>query len=627
MEHRNGNKYTILVVGLVTVFLLLVLQLVNLQLIDNTYKINAENNALRYQTRYPVRGLILDRHGKVLVGNTNSYDIIVTPYDVKPFDTLALCQIFSLDPDEVKETFRYYRRYRTRIGYQSRVFLKNVSYSQYSLFIEKKYKFPGFSASPRSIRSYGYNAGGNLLGYVTEADPVFLKKHPEYSPGDYIGKTGLEEVCEATLKGEKGYDIYLRDANNRIQDHYENGEYDKPAIPGENVVSTIDAELQHYGEYLMKNKVGSIVAIEPSTGEILAMVSSPGIDVSLLSDIGANYKTISSDPFKPMYNRAVMSPQPPGSVFKLVNALIGLQEGVITESKEYGCRNGYHAGNLTVGCHTHPSPVDLRESIMMSCNAYYCNVLREILDNPKYENIEHSFTKWREYVQSFGFGTKLGSDFPSEKGGFVPSVETYNRFHGKGRWKSLSVISLSIGQGELGCTPLHLANLAATIANRGYYYIPHIIRDTDSLQIDPKYKERHYTMVDTSYFEPVIEGMHMAVNTRPGKGATATIAAVDSLEICGKTGTAQNPHGDDHSVFICFAPKENPKIAVAVYMENAGFGATWAAPTASLLVEQYLNGGVDPKRKWLEDRIADGFLLDKVPAWKTLQEKLENDDR
>jgi penicillin-binding protein 2 len=621
MGEQYGNKHRVLVMGLAAVFLILVFQLINLQLIDESYKINAENNALRYQTRYPVRGLILDRNGKVLVGNTNSYDITVIPYDVKPFDTLALCQIFSLDPTEVKETFRYYRKYRTRIGYQSRVFLKNVSYAQYSLFIEKKHKFPGFSATPRSIRSYGYNAGGNLLGYVTEADPVFLKKHPEYSAGDYIGKTGLEEVCESTLKGEKGYDIYLRDANNRIQAHYENGEYDKPAVPGKNVVSTIDAELQHYGEHLMQNKVGSIVAIEPSSGEILAMVSIPGINVDILADIGANYKSISTDPFKPMYNRAVMSPQPPGSVFKLVNALIGLQEGVISESTEFGCKNGYHVGNLTVGCHSHPSPVDLKESIMMSCNAYYCYLLREILDNSKYNNIEQSFTKWREYVQSFGFGLKLGSDFPSEKGGFVPSVETYNKVHGKGRWKSLSVISLSIGQGELGCTPLHLANLAATLANRGYYYIPHIIKDTDTLRIDDKYKERHYTMVDTTYFKTVVDGMEMAVNTPPGRGATATIAAVDSLSICGKTGTAQNPHGDDHSVFICFAPKENPRIAVAVYMENAGFGATWAAPTASLLVEQYLNGEISPKRKWLEDRITNGFLLDKVPAWKRLQER------
>lgn len=615
MRSDENNKHKSLLIGLVVSFLVLISQLIYLQLINESYKINAENNALRYQTIYPIRGLILDRDGKVLVGNTISYDIMVTPYDVKPFDTLALCSIFSLDPEEVKETFRYFKRYRTRIGYQTKTFLKNIDYLQYSLFIENEEMFPGFSATPRTIRSYSYNVGGNLLGYVTEADPVFLKNHPEYSSGDYIGKTGLEEVCESTLKGEKGYNIFLRDSKNRIHDRYEQGEHDKSAIPGKNVVSTIDAELQNYGETLMKNKVGSIVAIEPSTGEILAMVSSPGIDVSVLADIGSNYHKISTDPFKPMYNRAVMSPQPPGSVFKLVNALIGLQEGVISENSKYGCRLGYHVGNLTVGCHSHKSPIDLKESIMMSCNAYYCNVLREILDNPKYSNIEESFNKWRDYVTSFGFGTQLGSDFPSEKSGFVPTTQTYDRVHGKNRWKSLSVISLSIGQGELGCTPLHLANLAATIANRGYYYIPHIIKDTDSLHIDSKYSRRHYTLIDTTYFAPIVEGMHMAVNSRPGMGATATIAAVDSLDICGKTGTAQNPHGDDHSVFICFAPKDNPKIAVAVYIENAGFGATWAAPTASLLVEQYLNGTIHPKRKWLEERITNGFLLDKVPVW------------
>lgn len=621
MKSSSHYRYTALTIGVVTAFLLLGFQLVNLQLIDKSYKISAQNNALRYETRYPVRGLILDRNGRVLVSNKNSYDIIVTPYDVSEFDTLELCRIFSLNPEEVKETFKYYRRYRTRIGYQSRVFLSHVTYQQYSQFIEKRYKFPGFSASPRTTRSYSYNAGGNLLGYITEVDPVFLKKHPDYASGDYVGRTGIEEVCEESLKGEKGYNIYLRDANNRIQDHYENGKYDKHAVPGKDVVSTIDAQLQNYGEFLMQNKVGSVVAIEPSTGEILAMISSPGINVNLLENIGGNYQKISSDPFKPMFNRAVMSPQPPGSVFKLVNGLIALQEGVISEDTHYGCSNGYHVGSLTVGCHSHPSPVDLKESIMMSCNAYYCNILRGILDNPKYNNIEESFAKWREYVMSFGFGTQLGSDFPSEKSGFVPSSETYNRIHGKGRWKSLSVISLSIGQGELGCTPLHLANLAATIANRGYYYIPHIIKDTDSLRIDDKYKQRHYTLIDTAYFAPIIEGMDMAVNTPPGKGATAIIAAVDSLNICGKTGTAQNPHGDDHSVFICFAPKEDPKIAVAVYMENAGFGATWAAPTASLLVEKYLKGEISPNRVWLQERIANSNLLHKVPAGKHLQKK------
>lgn len=614
----SSDKKTILSIGVVVAFILLIVQLVNLQLINNSYKINAENNALRYETRYPVRGLILDRNGKVIVSNKNTYDIMVTPYDVKAFDTLELCKIFSLDIENVRNTFAYYKRYRTRIGYQTQSFLKQVSSREYSLFMEKSHKFPGFFGIPRTTRSYSYNAGGNLLGYVTEADPNFLSKNPDYQPGDYIGKTGLEETCESTLRGEKGYTIYLRDANNKIQAHYKDGEYDKPATPGQDVVSTIDAELQNYGEMLMNNKVGSIVAIEPSTGEILSMVSSPGIDVSVLSEINKHYSEISRDPFKPMFNRAVMSPQPPGSVFKLVNGLIGLNEGVVTENTKYPCRMGYHSGKVTVGCHQHPSPLDFKDAIMMSCNSYFCYLFRNILDDSKYPSIEDSFNRWREIVSSFGFGSKLGSDFPSEQAGNLPSVATYNKIHGEGRWKSLSVISLAIGQGEIGCTPLHLANLAAILANRGYYYIPHIIKDTDSLNIDGKFKERHYTLVDTTCFIPVVEGMHMAVNSPAGSGATARIAAVKGLDICGKTGTAQNPHGDDHSVFICFAPKDDPKIAVAVYIENGGFGATWAAPVASLMVEKYINRDISKQRKWLEEKMVDSSLLDKVPAGKTI---------
>jgi penicillin-binding protein 2 len=617
MESNSSNKRIILSIGAAAAFILLIVQLFNLQIINKKYKINAQNNALRYEIRYPVRGLILDRDGKVIVGNKNTYDIIVTPYDVKTFDTLELCKIFSLNPQDVKNTFDYYHKYRTRIGYQSQVFLKQVSDYEYGRFIEKKYKFSGFNGIPRTTRSYSYNAGGNLLGYINEVDAQYISKHPEYQPGDYVGRTGLEETCEETLRGEKGYTIYLRDAHNKIQAHYEDGQYDKPAISGKDVVSTIDAELQNYGEWLMKNKVGSIVAIEPQSGEILSMVSSPGIDVSILSEINKHYSEIVQDPFKPMFNRAVMSPQPPGSVFKLVNALIGLQEGVVTENTKYPCKMGYHAGRVTVGCHSHPSPLNFQQSIMMSCNAYYCYLFRGILDNPKYDSIEDSFGKWEKMVKSFGFGGKLGSDFPSEQGGFVPTIETYNRIHGKGRWKSLSVISLSIGQGELGCTPLHLANLAAIIANRGYYYIPHIIKDTDSLKIDNKYKERHYTLIDTANFTPVVEGMYLAVNSPAGSGATARSAAIPDIEVCGKTGTAQNPHGDDHSVFICFAPKENPKIAIAVYVENAGFGATWAAPIASLMVEKYLKGEISPgMRKWWEDKMVTTNLLNKVPAGK-----------
>ncbi len=611
---EGKERMWVLIAGMAVAFAVLAAQLVFLQLVDNSYKISANNNALRYQTRYPARGLILDRNGRVLVGNRNTHDIIVTPYDVKEFDTAALCRTFSLPVEKVREDFRYYRKYRTRIGYQSLTFLKQVSNEQYSHFMEQVHKFPGFHGVPRTVRQYPYNAGGNLLGYVNEVDRDFLEKHPDYSPGDYVGRTGLEETCENMLRGEKGYSIFLRDARNVIQSPYRNGEFDKKAVPGRNVVSTIDAGLQSYGETLMQNKVGSIIAIEPPTGEILAMVSAPGISPSVLANINVHFKEIASDPFKPMFNRAVMSAQPPGSVFKLVNALIGLQEGVADRNTRHECHDGYYSQGLKVGCHPHKSPIDFVESIMMSCNAYYCELFRDILDNPAYGSVAEALDKWAEYVESFGFGRKLGSDFPSEQSGSVPSSGTYDRIYGRGHWSSLTPVSLSIGQGELGCTPLHLANLAAIIANRGYYIVPHIVRSYGNDSIDAAYSERHYTMIDTSCFAPVIEGMYKAVNTPYGQGATATVAAVDGLEICGKTGTAENPHGDEHSIFICFAPKDEPRIAVAVYLENAGFGAAWAAPVASLLVEMYLTGEISPGRKYLEDYITSASLLHKVPA-------------
>lgn len=608
------HRYQYLMTGLAVAFLLLTAQLFRLQLLDNSFKISAENNALLYQTRHPARGLILDRNGKVLVGNKNTYDIMVTPRFVRPFDTLELCRILELDPQYVRDKFHEYRMYRSRIGNRTITFLSQVSQEQYSRFIEAAHKFPEFRGVPRTTRMYPYNAGGNLLGYVTEVDRDFLEKHPDYSSGDYTGRTGLEETCEPMLRGEKGYSIYLRDASNRIQSSYRNGEFDKPAVPGQDVVSTIDAELQNYGEELMRNKVGSVIAIEPSTGEILSMISSPGIDVSVLGEINKYYKEIAADPFTPMFNRAVMSPQPPGSVFKLVNGLIGLQEGVVSTDTEFPCRDGFHARGISVGCHSHKSPVDFTEAIMVSCNSYFCYLFKDILENPVYGSEAAAMDRWAEYVRSFGFGTRLGSDFPSEIAGFVPTSSTYDRVYGKGGWKALSVISLSIGQGELGCTPLHLANLAATIANRGWYRIPHIVRGHGSDTLDNRFSEKHYTLVDTSHFEKVIEGMYMAVNAPAGYGATARVAAVNGLDICGKTGTAENPHGDEHAVFVCFAPRENPRIAIAVYIENAGFGATWAAPVASLMVEKYLNGEIASNRRWLEQRMLDANLLNKVPA-------------
>ena len=609
MKLDRSNK---LKIGLGVAVAIILSRLFIIQIVDEKYKIDASNNSMVYSIIYPPRGIIDDRNGKILVGNKIAYDLLVTPKEVEAFDTLALCEALDISPEFVRGKMKEYYRDRRRIGYQSVVMLKQMTPERYMKFAEIAYKFPGFRGQARSIREYPYNAGGNLLGYVSEVDQDFIRKHEGYSAGDYAGKTGIEATCEPYLKGEKGYNIYLRNSHNKIEGSYRDGEMDKEAVPGKNITTTIDAELQHYGQMLMQNKVGSLVAIEPSTGEILTLVSSPGIDVDMLADIGSHYNEILANPYKPMFNRAVQSAYPPGSVFKLVNGLIGLQEGVFTPETEYPCRMGYFFGRNKLGCHDHRSPLDFEESIMMSCNAYYCYVLRGILENDKYASVAEALDAWNRYVESFGFGRKLGSDFPSELGGFIPDSKYYDRVYGEGRWKATNVISLSIGQGEIGCTPLHLANLCATIANRGFYYIPHLIKDSEEVSIDGKYKERQYTLVDTSYFPEVIEGMYRAVNSGYGSGGTATIAAVDGLEICGKTGTAQNPRGDDNSVFICFAPKDNPRIAVAAYVENGSFGARWAAPIASLLVEKYLEGDIRENRKALEKRILDGNLMDKV---------------
>lgn len=603
------SKKNILLISVTIAFLTIMVRLFNVQIIEDKYRINAENNALKYKINYPARGRILDRNGGILVDNKLIYDIEVVPVDVKPFDTLALCKLFQIDESFVKERFEQYSRNRS-LRYNSVSFLKQVSSEMYNNFAEKSYLFPGFDAVVRTARSYPINSGGNLLGYISEVDQDFLDNNEGYSMGDFAGKTGMEMAFEDRLKGEKGYDIYLRDVNNRILEPYEDGMYDKEAVEGIDVVSTIDMNLQAYGQHLMENKVGSVVAIEPATGEILAMVSSPGIDVSQLAEINKYYSTLITDPYKPMFNRAVQSAQPPGSVFKIVNGLIGLQEGVLTPETKYPCHSGYSVGKIKVGCHSHTSPIDMYQSLMMSCNAYYCYVFRDIIDNPKYESVSDAFDAWREYVMSFGFGTKLGTDIPYELAGNVPSRATYDKLHGENRWKSLSIISLAIGQGELGCTPLHLANLCATVANRGYYITPHYVKYNADGVVDSAYTIKHYTKVDPKYFPDVVEGMRRAVHGGPG--GTARSVEIPGIEMCAKTGTAQNPHGDDHSVFICFAPKDNPKIAIAAYVENGGFGATWAAPIASLMVEKYLKGEISPDRQYMEQNMIESNLLNKV---------------
>lgn len=602
MEINRKNK---LLIGLVTVAAVLVGKLFYIQCINGEYKVNADNNSMVYDYIYPPRGVIYDRNGEILVGNKVCYDILVTPKEVQEFDTLALANALCIPDSLVRSKMEFYRKNRKSIGFRTLPFLKQVSSEVYMRFAEEEYRYPGFSSQVRSVREYPFNAGGNLLGYISEVNANDIKKHPEYKSGDYIGKTGLEAAREADLRGEKGYHIYLRDSRNRVQSSYMNGEHDKPAMPGHDIITTIDAHLQQYGQQLMEGKTGSVVAIEPSTGEILAMVSSPGIDVEVLSDIGKYYGEIAKNPRKPMFNRTVMASYPPGSVFKLVNGLIGLQEGVLVPSNSYPCNGGYaYSSSRKLGCHAHSSPLAFRDAIATSCNGYFCYVLRNVLENKKYGSIQEAFDVWREYVLSFGFGHKLGSDFPSELGGNIPTSNFYDRIYRK-RWKFPTIVSLSIGQGEIGATPLQIANLAAIMANRGYYYIPHLVKDSEGIEIDPKYHERQYTKVDTTHFAVAVEGMYMAVNGGGSAGGTAFRAAIPGLEVCGKTGTAQNPHGKDNSVFICFAPKDNPKIAVAAYVENAGFGATWALPVASLMLEKYLNGEICEERKPMEDRMLE----------------------
>lgn len=586
-NRRHIIRFIIVLVGLIYIIRLFILQVV-----DSTYKLTASNNVLRYVTQFPARGLIYDRNGKLLVYNEAAYDLMIVPQQLRAFDTTELCQILNITKEYVDEAIAKAKEYSY---YNSSIFLKQVSSKTYANLQEKLYKYPGFFVQARTLRKYSTPNGAHLLGYVGEVNEKTVEKDKYYKSGDYIGISGIEKSYEKYLRGKKGVNVYLVDVHNRIKGSYANGKLDKKAEVGSNIISTINSDLQAYGEKLMKNKIGSIVAIEPSTGEILTLVSSPTYNPELL--VGRvrtkNYVTLMSDTLKPLFNRALMAQYPPGSTFKIVNALIGLQEKVLFPSTKYECHGGYYAGGIHMGCHNHKSPLDLVESIQISCNAYYCNVFRSILDNKKYPSIREAFGQWRDYVLSFGFGEYLNSDFGNELKGSVPTKQTYDRIYGVHGWSSLTILSMAIGQGELGTTPLQMANMTAAVANRGYYYTPHIVKEIEGdNNIDERFFQKHYTKIDSSYFNSVIEGMYLAVNGEPGSGSTAWRAKTPGIDICGKTGTAQNPHGEDHSIFIAFAPKDDPKIAIAVYIENGGFGGTWAAPTAKLMIEKYLNDSI-----------------------------------
>ncbi len=594
----------------------ILLRLFFIQVVDSSYKVTASNNVLHYVTQYPARGIIFDRKNEVLVSNQAAYDLMIIKNQVKAFDTLEFARLLGITKEQVQENFKSMMRSRYFSAYKQYPFIKQISAKDYARFQEKMFLFPGFFVQARTLRTYPFNIAGGLFGYVGEVDESVLERKPYYKRGDYIGINGLEKTYEEQLRGQKGVSIYMVDVHNQIKGSYADGKYDTIAVPGKNINLSIDAELQAYGEKLMVNKLGSVVAIEPSTGEILALVSSPSYDPELL--VGRvrtnNFKDLQSDPLKPLFNRASMAMYPPGSTFKLINGLIGLQEGVLRPEMRYPCHGGYPYGR-GVGCHEHRSPLDLIHSVENSCNAYFCYVFRNIVDNPKYSSPAEALGEWRRYVQSFGFGKRLGSDVANELNGIVASPELYNRIYGKNAWKSITIVSLSIGQGELGITPLQMANMSAILANRGHYYTPHLVKRIDGDKgIDPKFKVKHQTLIDTALFRPIVEGMYLAVNGEPGSGATARRAAVPGLDICGKTGTAQNPHGDDHSIFIAFAPKDNPKIAIAVYVENGGFGATYAAPIASLMIEKYLKDSLS--RPELEKFLLDANLMNPIRSVK-----------
>lgn len=596
---------------IILVFIVIIVKLFYIQIVDSRYKFSANNNVLRYITQYPARGLIYDRNGELLVANQVVYDLMIVKNQVKPFDTLEFSSMLGLTVEQVKDAFEQVRKQKGYSPRKSVVLLKQISDSSYARLQEVLYKYQGFEVLPRTVRTYPRRIAGHLFGYVGEVDESVVKEQPYYQQGDYIGINGIEKYYENQLRGVKGVNIFMVDVHNRIKGPYEEGRFDSIAKVGKNLISTIDADLQEYGEKLMINKIGSVVAIEPKTGEVLAMISSPTYNPELL--VGRNrtdnFRILQNDSLKPIFNRSIMALYPPGSTFKVVNALIGLQENVLAPSTRYSCYGRYTVGR-GVGCHNHPSPLDLEHSIAASCNTYYCHVFRNIIDKREFSSIEDGFNNWKQHVESFGYGNKLGIDLPNELKGIVPSVNFYNKYFRKGGWSSLTIISLSIGQGELGTTPLQMANLISAIANKGYYYTPHIVKDIEGNdEIDHKFYEKHVTSVDSSYYKYIINGMDLAVNAPAGSGSTARIAAIPGILVCGKTGTSQNPHGEDHSVFFAFAPKDDPKIAIAVYVENAGFGATWAAPIASLMIEKYLKDSIS--RPYLEEYLLNANLLDR----------------
>ena len=607
MKDYNLEKRRYVIAGVAIVIVVIyIIRLFTLQLLSDDYKKNADSNAFLKKIDYPSRGIITDRHGKLMVYNQPAYDIMVVMNEQKNrIDTLEFCEALGITKDFFKVRMAEIKDRNKNPGYSrftQQLFMSQLSDKEFSVFQEKMYRFPGFYVQKRSIRQYQYPYAAHVLGDVAEVSPSDIEGDDYYQAGDYIGKLGVERSYEKQLRGQKGVQILLRDVHGKVQGSYQNGELDTKPIPGKNLTLSIDLDLQALGERLLQGKIGSIVAIEPSTGEVLCMVSSPTYDPRWMvgKKRGKVHHALQRNQWKPLLNRSIMGQYPPGSTFKTTQALTYLSEGIISPSTPFACHRGFYYRGLHVGCHGHASPLSLVPAISTSCNAYFCWGLYYMIGNRrKYKNVQTAMDTWRDYMVSMGFGYKLGIDLPSEKRGLIPNSAFYDKaYHGS--WNGLTIISISIGQGEVNLTPLQIANLGATIANRGYYHVPHVVRKVQGEPLDTLFTRRHYTKANKRAYDYVVAGMRSAVERGTCRAANRADYAV-----CGKTGTAQN-RGHDHSVFMGFAPMNNPKIAIAVYVENGGFGADFGVPIGSLMMEQYIKGSLSPaseeKAKTMQNR-------------------------
>jgi len=619
-----------MVIGGVAIFIVTVyiLRLFSLQLLSDDYKKNADSNAFLKKIEFPSRGVITDRNGKLLVYNQPAYDIMVIMNEESGrLDTMEFCKTLGITKEFFIQRMNDIKDRSKNPGYSKytqQLFMSQLSDKEFSFFQEKMFRFPGFYVQKRSIRQYQHPYAAHVLGDVAEVSPSDIEEDDYYQPGDYIGKLGIERYYEKELRGQKGVHILLRDAHGRVQGHYQNGKYDTKPIPGKNLTLSIDLDLQALGERLLEGKIGSIVAIEPSTGEVLCMVSSPTYDPRVMvgRQRGKNHIALQRDPYKPLLNRSIMGQYPPGSTFKTSQALTFMTEGIITPETRYPCHRGFYYRGLHVGCHGHASPLNLVPAISTSCNGYFCWGLYYMMGNrTKYPTVQTAMNTWRDYMVSMGFGYKLGIDLPGEKRGLIPNAQFYDNAYKD--WSGLTIISISIGQGEVNLTPLQIANLGATIANRGYYYTPHVVRKVQGEPLDTAFTRRHYTKANRKSYDYVVAGMRAS-----GMGGTCKRANRSDYLVCGKTGTAQN-RGRDHSVFMGFAPMDNPKIAIAVYVENGGFGAEYGVPIGALMMEQYIKGKLSPSSErqaavYQKRHIGYGYVyLTKEQREKLKKEKLE----